>query len=108
MGHPVGPPTVPRLEKPNFPSAGLLVGMSPDVGMYVRLSVHGHGWTSTVVNRHNPLWVESLMVSAATQVSLLRRHGSHSPGQLFSLSLVEAADGFRSTFQWLNHVQLPL
>ena len=39
------------------------------------------------------LSVESLMVSAATQVSLLRRHGSHSPGQLFSLSLVEAKDG---------------
>ena len=54
------------------------------------------------------LLVESLMVSAATQVSLLRRPGSHSPGHLFSLSLVEAGDGFRATFQWLNLVQLPL
>ena len=43
---------------------------------------------------YRSLWVESLMVSAATQVSLLRRHGSHSPGQLFSLSLVEAEDGW--------------
>ena len=34
------------------------------------------------------------MVSAATQVSLLRRHGSHSHGQLFSFSLVEAEDGW--------------
>ena len=34
------------------------------------------------------------MVSACTQMSLLRRHGSHSPGQLFSLSLVEAEDGW--------------
>ena len=32
------------------------------------------------------------MVSAATQVSLLRRHGGHSPNQLISLSLVEAVD----------------
>ena len=32
------------------------------------------------------------MVSSATQVSLLSRHGSHSPGQLISLSLVEAVD----------------
>ena len=54
------------------------------------------------------LRVESLMVSAATQVSLLRRPGSHSLGHLFSLSLVEAVDGFRATFQWLNLVQLPL
>ena len=30
------------------------------------------------------------MVSAETQVGLLRRLGSHSPGQLFSLSLAEA------------------
>ena len=48
------------------------------------------------------------MVSAATKVSLLRRHGSHSPGLLISLSLVEAVDGFRATFQWLNLVQLAL
>ena len=27
-------------------------------------------------------------------MSILRRHGSHSPGQLFSLSLVEAEDGW--------------
>ena len=40
------------------------------------------------------LWVESLMVSSATQVSPLRRHGSHSPGQLFSLSQVEADYGY--------------
>ena len=44
------------------------------------------------------LWDESLMVSAATQVSLLRKHGSHSSAQLFSLSLVEASGGFRATF----------
>ena len=43
--------------------------------------------------KQKTLWVESLMVSASTQLSLLRRHESHSPGQLFSLSLVEAEDG---------------
>ena len=48
------------------------------------------------------------MVSAATQVSLLRKHGSHSSAQLFLLSLVEAVGGFRATFQLLNHVQLVL
>ena len=48
------------------------------------------------------------MVSAAIQVSLLRKHGSHSPGQLFSLSLVEVVGGFRATFQWLDLVQLIL
>jgi hypothetical protein len=53
------------------------------------------------------LWVESLMVSVATRATLLRRHGSQSPGQLFSLSLAKAADSFRATFQWLNFVQLP-
>ena len=46
------------------------------------------------------------MVSATTQVSLLRRHGSHSLSLLFSISLAEAADGFRATFQWLNIMQL--
>ena len=40
------------------------------------------------------LWVESPMFSVASQVSLLRRHRSHSFGQLFSLSLVEAEDGW--------------
>ena len=33
------------------------------------------------------------MVSVGTQVSLLREHGGHSLGLLFSLSLVEAKDG---------------
>ena len=42
-----------------------------------------------------PLWVESLLVSADTQVRLIK-HGSHSPGQLFSLSLVGAEDGWSS------------
>ena len=32
--------------------------------------------------------------SAANEVSLLRKHRSHSPGQLFSLFLVEAEDGW--------------
>ena len=41
-----------------------------------------------------PLWIESFMVSAAAQLSLLRRHGSHSPNQLFYLSLVEAEDSW--------------
>jgi hypothetical protein len=49
--------------------------------------------------------VESPMVSAASQVSLLRRHGSHSPGQLFSLSLVEVEDGW-SRFSLSKAVQL--
>ena len=39
------------------------------------------------------LCVESPMVSVGTQVSLLREHGGHSLGLLFSLSLVEAKDG---------------
>ena len=43
------------------------------------------------------LCVESPMVSAGSQVSLLKKHEGHSPGQLFSLSLVEAKDGW-STF----------
>ena len=47
----------------------------------------------SIINTHNSLLVESLMVSAANQVSLLRWHGSHSPGQLFSLSLPKAEDG---------------
>ena len=34
------------------------------------------------------------MVSAAPPVSLLRKFRSHSPGQLFSLSLVEVEDGW--------------
>ena len=38
------------------------------------------------------------MVAAATEVSLLRKHGSHSSVQLFSLSLVEASGGFRAAF----------
>ena len=38
----------------------------------------------------------SFMVLADTQVSLLRRHGSNSPGQPFSLSLVETEDGLSS------------
>ena len=42
-------------------------------------ALHARPWT---------LWDESLMVSAATQVSLLRKHGSHSSPQLFSFSLV--------------------
>ena len=42
------------------------------------------------------LCVESPMVSAGTQVSLLRKHGGHSPGQLFSLSLVYAGNGWRT------------
>ena len=46
------------------------------------------------------------MVSAATQVSLLRKHGSHSSTQLFSLSLVEPSGSFQATFQWPNYVQL--
>ena len=63
------------------------------------------------------------MVSAVTQVSLLRRHGIHSPGQLLPLSQVEAEDGeavslcpklvnsssssgFHVTFEWLNLMQL--
>ena len=40
------------------------------------------------------LWVESPMFSASSHVSLLRRQGSHSPGQLFSLSLIQAEDGW--------------
>ena len=69
------------------------------------------------------LCVESPMVSAGSQVSLLKKHGGHSPCQLFSLSLVEAKDGlstfplsragewissngFHVTFQWLNFMQL--
>ena len=43
---------------------------------------------------YKSLCAESLMVSAGTQVSLLRKHGGQSPGQLFSLSLVEAKDGW--------------
>jgi len=34
------------------------------------------------------------MVLAETKVGLLRRHGNHSPGQLFSLSLAKAKDGW--------------
>ena len=45
------------------------------------------------------------MVSAATLLSLLRRHGSHSPGQLFSLSIVEAEDGW-SRFSLFKASQL--
>ena len=37
---------------------------------------------------HRPLYDESLVISAATPLSQLRRHGSHSSGQLISLSLV--------------------
>ena len=61
------------------------------------------------------------MVSAGTQVSLLWKHGGHYPGQLFSLSLVYAVNGwstlllsiagqlvhFHATVQWLNLMQLP-
>ena len=63
------------------------------------------------------------MVLAETKVGLLRRHGNHSPGQLFSLSLVEARmageeslylklvnsssiGGFHVTFEWLNFMQV--
>ena len=46
----------------------------------------------------NTLWVESLSDSADTQLSLLRRHRSHSPGRLFLLSLVAAEDGWSRFF----------
>ena len=40
------------------------------------------------------LCVESFMVSAATQMSFLRKRGGHSPGRLFSLSLVYGVNGW--------------
>ena len=64
---------------------------------------HQKGWSLP-----HALWDESLVVAAATEVSLLRKHGSHNSAQLFSLSLVEDSGGFRATFPWLNHVQLGL
>ena len=40
------------------------------------------------------LCLETTVVSAGTQVSLLREHGGHILGQLFSLFLVETKDGW--------------
>ena len=52
------------------------------------------------------LYTVSLMVSATTQVSLLRRHGSHSPGQL---SLVEAKDGLALLVMFIfSYLNVPL
>ena len=67
---------------------------------WIQTDPNGPWWTQTDPDKPQrtltgpTLWVESHMVSAATQVSLLMRHGSHIPGQLFSLSLVEAKDGW--------------
>ena len=70
------------------------------------LTLDSAGWNVIYLISCQLRWDESLMVSAATQVSHIRKHGSHSSTQLFSLSLVEASCGFRATFQWLNYVQL--
>ena len=48
------------------------------------------------------------MVSAAIQLSLLKSHGSHSPGPLFALSLVYAVAGFPASWEWSTLVQLAL
>ena len=71
-----------------------------DMDSWYRIRLLIQTWTGITMDswyiqrclKKSSVWVESLMVSTATKMSLLRRHGSHSPGQMFSLSLVEAKD----------------
>ena len=56
-------------------------------------------------NHYDIVCAESPMVSAGTQVSLLKKYGGYSLGQRLSLSLVKAEDAW-SRFSWSKAGQL--